>query len=62
MTGFAVGVAADYLYRAKTLSEYHALKLWVRGEVAYVPAWLKKEVETAGHAAAGRIQEWASKL
>ena len=62
MAGFVVGVAADYLYRAKTLSEYNALKRWVRGEVASVPAWFKKEVETAGSAAAGRLQEWASKL
>jgi hypothetical protein len=62
MVGFVVGAAADYSYRAKALSEYNALKLWVRGEAADAPAWFKKEVAAAGKAAAGRLQAWAAKL
>ena len=43
-SGIALGATAKYLYRAKTLAEYAALKLWARGEMDALPAWFQREL------------------
>ncbi len=61
-SGILVGVAGDYLFRAKALAEYAALKNWVRGEVTAVPAWFQKELAEGGERASTQLKQWAQKL